>query len=189
MRRISFWLLSTVSAVVLLVGFDASQQGTSVTATGPLTSGGTTGGSGSSSANGSGQTSGDGSGSGNGSGSGSGNSSGSGKGTGNGSANGSGSGSGSSAAAKTVTGDVAQTIWGPVQVQLTIKGGTITGVKILQYPNGNPRDVEIAQYALPILMNETTAKQSAQIDMVSGATYTSEGYVQSLQSALDQAHL
>jgi uncharacterized protein with FMN-binding domain len=186
-RRISFWLLSTVSAVVLLIGFDASQQGTSVTATGPLTSGGTTGGSGSSSANGSGQTSGDGSGSSNGSGSGSGSSRGSGNGSG--SSTGSGNGSGSTTAAKTVTGDVAQTIWGPVQVQLTVKGGTITGVKILQYPNGNPRDVEIAQYALPILMNETTAKQSAQIDMVSGATYTSEGYLQSLQSALDQAHL
>ena len=70
-----------------------------------------------------------------------------------------------------------------------VKNGTITQVKILQYPNGNARDVEIAQYALPILMKETTAQQSAQIDMVSGATYTSEGYLQSLQSALDQANL
>ena len=185
MKRISFWVLSTLSAVVLLVGFDASQHGGSVTATGPLTSGGTTSGSGSS--GGSGQTSGNGNGGGNGSGSG--NGSGTGTGTGTGTGNGTGNGPGSTTTAATVTGAVAQTIWGPVQVQLQVKSGTITQVRILQYPSGNSRDVELAQYALPILMRETTQAQSARIDMVSGATYTSQGYLQSLQSALDQAHL
>ncbi|WP_132145814.1 FMN-binding protein [Kribbella antiqua] len=89
--------------------------------------------------------------------------------------------------AQTVTGEVASTQWGPVQVQLTIENGKITAVNVLQYPNGNHRDVEINDYALPILIDETTKAQSAQIDMVSGATVTSDGYIRSLQSALDQA--
>jgi uncharacterized protein with FMN-binding domain len=89
----------------------------------------------------------------------------------------------------TVTGSVAQTRWGPVQVQLTIASGKITAVQVVQYPSGNGRDVEINNYALPTLINETISAQSAGIDMVSGATVTSDGYVQSLQSALDQAGL
>ncbi len=93
----------------------------------------------------------------------------------------------SSGSGRTVTGSVAQTQWGPVQVQLTMEGSTISGVAVVQYPNGNPRDDQINGYALPILVQETTDAQSAQIDMVSGATVTSTGYVQSLQSALDQA--
>jgi uncharacterized protein with FMN-binding domain len=59
----------------------------------------------------------------------------------------------------------------------------------LQYPNGNGRDAEINSYALPILIKETTGQQSASIDMVSGATVTSGGYLQSLQSAIDQPNL
>ena len=86
----------------------------------------------------------------------------------------------------TVTGDVAQTEWGPVQVELTMDGDTITDVSVVQYPNGNGRDQEINSYALPILIDETIDAQSAGIDMVSGATVTSSGYLQSLQSALDQ---
>ncbi|MFC6159726.1 FMN-binding protein [Kribbella jiaozuonensis] len=86
----------------------------------------------------------------------------------------------------TVTGDVAQTQWGPVQVQLTVQSGKITAVSVPQYPNGNRRDAEINQYALPILINETVQAQSADIDMVSGATVTSDGYIRSLQSVLDQ---
>jgi uncharacterized protein with FMN-binding domain len=92
----------------------------------------------------------------------------------------------SSAGGSTVTGDVAQTQWGPVQVQLTVQSGKITAVSVPQYPNGNHRDAEINDYALPILINETVQAQSAEIDMVSGATVTSDGYVRSLQSALDQ---
>ncbi|MFH8341525.1 FMN-binding protein [Streptomyces sp. AM6-12] len=90
-------------------------------------------------------------------------------------------------ASKTVTGETEQTRWGPVQVRVTIKDGKLTDVTALQYPTANPRDQEIAGYALPQLRREALAAQSAQIDMVSGATYTSTGYQQSLQSALDQA--
>ena len=89
----------------------------------------------------------------------------------------------------TVTGSVAQTRWGPVQVQLTVDGGAITSVAVVQYPDGNGRDQEINSRALPILVQETMDAQSAEIDMVSGATVTSEGYLESLQAALDQAGL
>ncbi|HEX7211240.1 MAG TPA: FMN-binding protein [Propionibacteriaceae bacterium] len=84
-------------------------------------------------------------------------------------------------------GSVAQTRWGPVQVQITVQGGKIIKVSVLQQPNGNHRDAEINDQALPVLINETMSAQSAQIDMISGATVTSEGYVQSLQAALDEA--
>jgi uncharacterized protein with FMN-binding domain len=94
-----------------------------------------------------------------------------------------------SAATQTYTGDAVDTRWGPVQVQITVTGGKVTAAQAVQYPNGNGRDVEINSYALPVLSQEAVQKQSAQIDTVSGATVTSDGYVQSLQSALDQAHL
>jgi uncharacterized protein with FMN-binding domain len=90
---------------------------------------------------------------------------------------------------RTVTGAVAQTRWGPVQVELTVAGGTITDVAVVRYPDDNGRDREINQAALPVLVQETIDAQSADIDMVSGATVTSEGYLESLQSALDQAGL
>jgi uncharacterized protein with FMN-binding domain len=89
----------------------------------------------------------------------------------------------------TATGTVAQTRWGPVQVRLTLAAGKITAVDVLQYPDGNNRDREINDDALPVLVQETISAQNADIDMVSGATLTSTGYVQSLQSALDQAGL
>lgn len=89
----------------------------------------------------------------------------------------------------TVTGGVAQTRWGPVQVRVTLADGTITAVDVVQYPNGNGKDQQINSYALPILVQETLDAQSADIDMVSGATVTSVGYAQSLQSALDEAGL
>ena len=65
----------------------------------------------------------------------------------------------------------------------------MTEVRVLQYPTGNSKDEEINSYALPVLIQETLDGQSADIDMVSGATVTSVGYQQSLQSALDQAGL
>ncbi|MGN6160130.1 MAG: FMN-binding protein [Marmoricola sp.] len=89
---------------------------------------------------------------------------------------------------KTVTGQVIQTRWGPVQVQVKVTSGKITTVSVLQYPSGGRSD-EINSYALPMLVSETVKAQSANIAMVSGATYTSDGYVQSLQSALDRAGL
>ena len=93
------------------------------------------------------------------------------------------------AGGSTVTGAVAQTRWGPVQVRLTLADGKITAVDVVQYPDGNGRDREINDDALPVLVQETISAQSADVDMVSGATVTSTGYVQSLQSALDQAGL
>lgn len=90
-------------------------------------------------------------------------------------------------ATRTVTGDTVETRWGPVQVQVTLKGGRITKVQALQLPDGNPRDLEINDFAVPQLDQEALSAQSARIDMASGATYTSEGYMQSLQSALDKA--
>jgi uncharacterized protein with FMN-binding domain len=98
-------------------------------------------------------------------------------------------GSGGASSASTVTGDVADTRWGPVQVQLTVANGKVTDVSVVEYPSGNPRDQEINAQALPILVQETMQAQSANIDMVSGATVTSDGYLQSLQSALDRAGL
>lgn len=89
----------------------------------------------------------------------------------------------------TVTGGTAQTRWGPVQVRLTVSGGTITRAAAVQYPNSNGRSQQINAYALPVLAKEVLDGQSAQIDLVSGATVTSLGYVQSLQSALDKANL
>jgi uncharacterized protein with FMN-binding domain len=87
----------------------------------------------------------------------------------------------------TYTGSVTQTLWGPVQVKISVQGGKLTKVTILQYPSGSSRDAEINDYALPILINESLKAQSANIDMVSGATVTSGGYVKSLQAALDEA--
>lgn len=100
-----------------------------------------------------------------------------------------GSGGGSSGGAKTYSGSVAQTRWGPVQVTITVSGGKITDVAVPTYPNGNHRDQEINTYALPVLTQETLSAQSADIDTVSGATVTSDGYKESLQAALDAAHL
>lgn len=90
---------------------------------------------------------------------------------------------------KTVTGTAADTRYGPVQVQVTVTDGTVTAVAAVDYPTQERRDYEINAYAIPQLDKEATAAKSAQIDMVSGATYTSQGYLTSLQSALDQAGL
>ncbi|WP_030381859.1 MULTISPECIES: FMN-binding protein [unclassified Streptomyces] len=97
--------------------------------------------------------------------------------------------SASGAGGRAVTGGEAQTRWGPVQVKVTVSGGRVTDVTAVEYPTENPRDQQINSYALPQLRTEALAAQSADIDTVSGATYTSEGYKQSLQSALDAAGL
>jgi uncharacterized protein with FMN-binding domain len=100
-----------------------------------------------------------------------------------------GSGSASSSAARSVTGDAVDTRYGPVQVKITVSNKKISDVSVLQYPSDNSRSQEINSYALPILNQEAMSAQSAQVDAVSGASYTSEGYVQSLQSAIDKAGL
>jgi uncharacterized protein with FMN-binding domain len=92
-------------------------------------------------------------------------------------------------AAQTYTGSAASTRYGAVQVQITVSAGRITDATAVDYPDGNGKDQQINARAVPTLESETVAAQSADIHMVSGATYTSDGYVQSLQSAIDQAHL
>jgi uncharacterized protein with FMN-binding domain len=98
------------------------------------------------------------------------------------------SGSGSaSTATRTVTGAVANTQHGPMQVQLVLTGKRITKVNVLQRTDDGQESNQIDSFAIPKLTSETLTAQSARIDAVSGATYTSQGYIQSLQSALDQA--
>ncbi|MFH9353367.1 FMN-binding protein [Kitasatospora sp. NPDC017646] len=129
---------------------------------------------------------------------------GSGAGAGSSSGSGSGSGSGTTGAADTsasptpapasgggatrkVSGDTVNTRYGPVQVQVTLAGSRITTVDVVKYPTQDRRDREINADALPVLNQEAISAQNAQIDAVSGATYTSDGYIRSLQSALDRA--
>jgi uncharacterized protein with FMN-binding domain len=151
MKRITTWILSTITVVVLMFGYHTSTSSTLASGAGnpPVISSGTTAGG----------------------------------------SSGSTSSTSSAKKSTTATGDVAQTQWGPVQVELTVSGGKITDVSVLQYPSGNGQDAQINGYALPVLIQETLDQQSASIDMVSGATVTSVGYLQSLQSALDQAGL
>jgi hypothetical protein len=88
-----------------------------------------------------------------------------------------------------VAGAAVNTRWGPVQVQLEIQKGKIVGVDLLQQPSDNAMDTFIGNRSVPVLIKETIAAQSAKIDMVTGATFTSTGYLKSLQSALDKAAL
>lgn len=90
---------------------------------------------------------------------------------------------------KTYAGSAVDTQYGPVQVQITVRNGKIIAASVLQVPSNNGRDQEINSVAVPQLNSEVVQAQSASIDMVSGATFTSQGYLQSLQSAIDQAHL
>ncbi|MGV9547340.1 FMN-binding protein [Streptomyces diastaticus] len=93
---------------------------------------------------------------------------------------------GRDAGASTVTGDAVRTQYGPVQVRLTVSGGRITGAEAVQAPKGGQSD-RVTADAVPKLNRAAVAAGSADIDAVSGATYTSAGYRQSLQSALDKA--
>jgi uncharacterized protein with FMN-binding domain len=70
-----------------------------------------------------------------------------------------------------------------------VKGGKVTAAKAVEYPQDTPRDSQINAFAIPVLDREAASVGSAAIDMVSGATYTSRGYITSLQSALDQAKI
>ena len=87
----------------------------------------------------------------------------------------------------TFAGAVSQTRFGPVQVQITVKDGKITAATALQYPNGDFRSANISSQAIPYLVQETLQAQSANIQGVGGASYTSYGWYQSLQSALAKA--
>lgn len=86
---------------------------------------------------------------------------------------------------RTVDGSVVDTPYGSVQVAVVFNGNRITDVQALQTPDMDNRSVRLAELATPILRQEVLQAQSAQVDTVSGATYTSEGYAQSVQYALD----
>ena len=85
-----------------------------------------------------------------------------------------------------VDGHVASTVYGPVQIQLIMKNSKIVKVAVLEQPANTIHDIQIGAFSFPKLVSETLAAQSAKIDAVSGASYTSAGYIQSLQSALDR---
>jgi uncharacterized protein with FMN-binding domain len=99
------------------------------------------------------------------------------------------SGTTGSSGTRTVVGDAEDTRYGPVQVELVVTNGTISDVVALQLPDRERRDVEIDGQAVPILRQEVLSAQSAKIDAVSGASYTSSGYAWSVQSAIDKAGL
>jgi uncharacterized protein with FMN-binding domain len=160
MKRIATWLLSTITVLVLLFGYHTSTSKSFGGDSVVATPVETTR-SGSSTSTSSSSSS---------------------------SSSGSGS-SGSASSSKTFTGPSVDTQWGPVQVAITVANGKITAITVPVYPNGNGKDQEINAYALPILADEAVKAQSANIDMVSGATVTSTGYLKSLQSAIDAANL
>lgn len=85
-----------------------------------------------------------------------------------------------------ITSNVANTAYGPVQIQVTLIQNKITKVAVLEQPQSTENDIRIGDFAFPQLIKETLAAQSDKIDSVSGATYTSGGYIKSLQSALDR---
>jgi uncharacterized protein with FMN-binding domain len=88
--------------------------------------------------------------------------------------------------ARAATGAAVDTQYGAAQVRVTVKGGKITDIEALQLQGNDPRSQQISSSAEPILKQEALAKQSADIDAVSGASFTSASYTQSLQSALDK---
>jgi uncharacterized protein with FMN-binding domain len=99
------------------------------------------------------------------------------------------SGSSTGKVSGTFDGTTTQTQFGPVQVEIVVAQGAITDVKALQLTDHDGRSVQISNYAAPILRTEALSAQSASIQSVSGATYTSQGYITSLQSAIDRSGL
>jgi len=183
MKKIVYAVLATLTGLVLLFSYRTSLDVVAPTAGGsiaPKTTTGTSGGSSTSapSASGTGTSA-----------SGSSGSSGTSSASGSSTAGTSSGGSRTTSGLKdgTFTGQAVDTRYGAVQVAITVSGGQITDVSVPQYPNTERGDEEINAQAIPILISETKSAQNAQIDMVSGATFTSDGYTQSLQSAIDQA--
>ncbi|MFF5078207.1 FMN-binding protein [Actinoplanes sp. NPDC000266] len=96
---------------------------------------------------------------------------------------------GGTSGSKEYDGSSVQTQWGPLQVHITVANGKITEITAPTSPADNPADAGVTAGALPQLREQVLAAQSASIDGVSGATFTSEAYKQSLQAALDAAHI
>lgn len=161
MRKIVIGIASTVSALVLLFSYHTSTNSEAAKDTTTDTGGGT-GTSGSTTPN---------------------------SGSAGSASSEAGSASTSASSDGTYTGDPVGTRYGDVQVQITVAGGKITAAEAIQYPNGDRHDQQINAYAIPILNAEAVDAQSASIDAVSGATVTSDGYISSLQSAIDAANL
>jgi uncharacterized protein with FMN-binding domain len=191
MRRIVYAVGGTVTGLATLlalkaytgtsaVSTTAKPAGTGATATGGATAGAAASGTGT--VNGSGGTSGA---AGTGGASGTGGTGGTGAPAGNASS-GSSPAQGATSGTQEISGNVANTAYGPVQVRLTVTNRRIVNVTILQQPATTAHDLQIGQFAFPRLEAETLSAQSAKIDAVSGATYTSAGYIQSLQSAIDR---
>lgn len=88
----------------------------------------------------------------------------------------------------TYTGSVANAYWGPVQVQATVHNGAITNVRFLSYPNSHSTSTYINQQIMPVLTQEAIAAQSANVNYISGATFTSQAFQQSLAAAIAKAH-
>jgi uncharacterized protein with FMN-binding domain len=95
----------------------------------------------------------------------------------------------SAPSARSVTGAAETTPYGPVQVRITVRSGKVVEVTPVQLPQNDGRSLQINAYAAPLLRQEALTAQSAQIDAISGATFTSAGFQASLQSALTQAHV
>ena len=95
----------------------------------------------------------------------------------------------STASGKHINGDVVATQYGDVQVQITVNAGKLVDVTAPMLPQGDGRSAEISNFAAPLLRNEVLQAQSGQVDTVSGATYTSEGYATSAASAIQKAGL
>jgi uncharacterized protein with FMN-binding domain len=87
----------------------------------------------------------------------------------------------------TITGPVIDTRYGPVQLEATVSNGKFVDVRVLQLPTDRALSARISLFVAPILRSEALQVQSAQIDYISGATYTSEGYAESLQAILDKS--
>jgi uncharacterized protein with FMN-binding domain len=98
----------------------------------------------------------------------------------------SGSSTSSSSGTKTATGAAMSTRYGPAQVKVTVSNGKIVKIEAVQLQNADPKSQAISSSAAPLLQQSVLAKQTAAVDTVSGATYTSLSYEASLQSALDK---
>ncbi|HZQ76083.1 MAG TPA: FMN-binding protein [Acidimicrobiia bacterium] len=178
MRRVTAWLLGTICGLVLLVSYHTSTMGPAA----PKTSAGVLAAPAGQAASGPTPTTAPAS------------SGGTAPGSGGAMASGGGTASGSAvatapAADTVVTGPQVPTRRGPVQVQIRIENGRLVDIVPVVLPDSNYRDERINAYAVPILRQEALAAQSANIDTVSGATLTSDGYAASLQAALDSVHL
>jgi len=87
----------------------------------------------------------------------------------------------------TYTGPVTDAYYGTMQIQAVVSGGKLAGVRVLRYPNDRGTSIAINSQALPMLQNEVIAAQSANVDIISGATLSSDAFIRSLSGALSKA--